>query len=93
MCGVTDRKYTYAELRDHSAALAVRLQKQFSMKQNEVVAVCLPNVPEFPIATLGAIEAGSLVTTVNPMYTPGEKGDGKLNFNVNSVTDTWIRWP
>lgn len=72
MCGVTDRKYTYAELRDHSAAFAVRLQMQFRAQQNDVLAVCLPNIPEFPIASLGAMEAGLLVTTVNPMYTPGE---------------------
>lgn len=72
MCGVTDRKYSYAELRDHSAAFAVRLQMQFQMQQNDVLAVCLPNIPEFPIATLGAVEAGMVVTTVNPMYTPGK---------------------
>lgn len=71
VCGVTDRKFTYAELRDHSAAFAVRLQSQFRFKQNDVVAVCLPNIPEFPIATLGAAEAGLIVTTVNPIYTPG----------------------
>lgn len=72
VCGVTDRKYTYAELRDRSAALAVRLQNKCGLKQNDVFAVCLPNIPEFPIATLGAIEAGLIVTTVNPTYTSGK---------------------
>ena len=38
----------------------------------ERVAVCLPNIPEFPISTLGIIEAGLIVTTVNPIYTPGK---------------------
>lgn len=42
------------------------------MKRNEVVAVCLPNIPEFPITTLGAFEAGLVATTINPVYTPGK---------------------
>ena len=69
---MTDRKYTFAELRDRCGALAVRLQTQFKLQQNDVVAVCLPNVPEFPIATLGSVEAGLIVTSVNPTYTAGE---------------------
>lgn len=73
MCGFTDRKYTYAELRDYSAAFAVRLQMQFHMKRNDVVAVCLPNIPEFPIVTLGAFEAGLVATTINPIYTAGKE--------------------
>lgn len=82
---MTDRKYTYAELRDHSAAFAVRLQMQFHMKQNDVVAVCLPNIPEFPIATLGAAEAGLVVTTVNPIYTPGKNYLVAVTMAVNII--------
>lgn len=70
VCGITDRQYTYAEMRDNCAALAVRLQK-LGYKQGQTLAVCLPNLPEFPIAALGALEAGLVVTTVNPIYTPG----------------------
>lgn len=71
VCGVTDRKFTFAQLRDHCAAFAVRLQTQFHLRQDDVVAVCLPNVPEFPIVTLGSVEAGCIVTSVNPTYTSG----------------------
>uniref|UniRef100_A0A1B0D2R2 Uncharacterized protein n=1 Tax=Phlebotomus papatasi TaxID=29031 RepID=A0A1B0D2R2_PHLPP len=71
VCGITDRQYTYAEMRDNCAALAVRLQK-LGYKQGQTLAVCLPNLPEFPIAALGALEAGLVVTTVNPIYTPDE---------------------
>lgn len=46
VCGVSDRKYNYAELRDNSAAFAVRLQTRFRLKPNDVLAVCLPNIPE-----------------------------------------------
>ncbi|GBP14244.1 4-coumarate--CoA ligase-like 5 [Eumeta japonica] len=66
---ITGRQYTYAELRDSSAALAVRLQTKFKLNRGDVVAICLPNLPEYPGATLGAIEAGLTVTTVNPIYT------------------------
>lgn len=59
-------------MRDHCAALAVRLQTQFQLKQNDVVAVCLPNLPEYPIATLSVTEAGLIITTVNPTYTAGK---------------------
>lgn len=58
-------------MRDHCAAFAIRLQNEFDFKKGDVIAICLPNTPEFPIAMLGAIEAGLYVTTVNPIYTPG----------------------
>lgn len=37
-----------------------------------MIGVCLPNTPEFPIATLGGIEGGYKITTVNPIYTAGK---------------------
>ena len=69
---ITGRQYTYAELRDSSAALAVRLQTKFKLGKGDVLAICLPNLPEYPGAVLGAIEAGLTVTTVNPIYTAGK---------------------
>ncbi|XP_039959860.1 uncharacterized protein LOC126759021 [Bactrocera neohumeralis] len=72
ICVVSGRQYTYAQLRDSSAAFAVRLQTKFKLGQGDIIAICLPNLPEYPIATLGAIEAGLTVTTVNPLYTAEE---------------------
>ncbi|KAH8394430.1 hypothetical protein KR222_005231 [Zaprionus bogoriensis] len=72
VCMITDRQYTFAQLRDASAAFAVRLQTKFKLAKPDVLAICLPNLPEYPIATLGAIEAGLAVTTINPIYTPDE---------------------
>ena len=68
---MTGRNYTYKQLRDHCKATAIRLQKQYGLKRGDVVAIALPNIPEFPIALLGAIEAGLVVTTVNPICTAG----------------------
>lgn len=72
VCIVSGRQYTYAQLRDNSAAFALRLQTKFKLGQGDTIAICLPNLPEYPIATLGAIEAGLTVTTVNPIYTAEE---------------------
>ncbi|EDV47064.1 probable 4-coumarate--CoA ligase 1 [Drosophila erecta] len=72
VCVITDRQYTFAQMRDACAAFAVRLQTKFNLHKPDVLAICLPNLPEYPIATLGAIEAGLTVTTVNPVYTPDE---------------------
>lgn len=66
---MTGRSYTYAQLRDHSAALAIRMHNQLNLQIGDVIAVCLPNMPEFPIAVLGSIEAGLIATTINPIYT------------------------
>lgn len=44
-CSVTGRKYTYAKLRDHCAAFAVRLRTWFGLKDGDIVGICLPNIP------------------------------------------------
>lgn len=71
VCGVTGRQYSYSELRDHSSAVAHRLQKHFNLSTGDVVAISMPNVPEFAIVALGALEAGLTITTINPNFTPG----------------------
>lgn len=71
VCGITGRQYTYGKLRDHSAAVAYRLRSNFNLKSGDVVAISMPNVPEYAIVVLGALEAGLTITTINPSYTPG----------------------
>ena len=41
----------------------------------DVLAVLLPNMPEYVIVMMGASEAGLTVTTLNPAYTPRNEGD------------------
>ncbi|XP_055636647.1 uncharacterized protein LOC129775675 [Toxorhynchites rutilus septentrionalis] len=72
VCGVTGRNYTYGKLRDRCAALASRLQQICKLNPGDTLAICLPNVPEYPAIALGAIEAGLVVTTINPIYTVEE---------------------
>lgn len=73
VCGITGRQYTYSQMRDHSAALALKLQNKLKLKGGEAVAVCLPNIPEYPTAVLGPLEAGLVVTPINPYYNAGKK--------------------
>ena len=42
-------------------------------KTGDVLAMVLPNMPEFPIAFLGACGAGLALSPMNPTYTPGLK--------------------
>ena len=44
-CGITGRKYSYAKLRDHCAAFAIRLRRDLRLQKNDIISICLPNVP------------------------------------------------
>lgn len=57
-CGTTGREYTYAQLRDHCAALAIRLRRELNLEKNDIVGICLPNVPgkNLPISNLLTVE-------------------------------------
>ncbi|KAL7286409.1 hypothetical protein TKK_0019359 [Trichogramma kaykai] len=70
-CGVTGRKYTYAQARDYSSYIA-RSLLDMGLKPGDVLAIILPNLPESPIAFLGCLEAGIVITSVNPIYTVDE---------------------
>ncbi|KAJ4444145.1 hypothetical protein ANN_05934, partial [Periplaneta americana] len=70
-CAVTGREYTYAEARAIARRFAASLLKA-GFKPGDTLAIVLPNLPEFPILLLGAVECGIIVTTVNPAFTAGE---------------------
>lgn len=71
-CGMTERSYTYGELRLLSRRMAGALLSSMGMKPGDVIGLILPNVPEFVIICHGALEAGIVVTLANPLYTVGE---------------------
>jgi long-chain acyl-CoA synthetase len=45
---------------------------QLGVKRGDKISLCLPNVPQFPIAFYGALKAGAVVVPTNPLYTPPE---------------------
>ncbi|KAI5638898.1 AMP-binding enzyme domain-containing protein [Phthorimaea operculella] len=71
-CGVTNRAYTYSDLYKYSRTFAANLRLKFGINDGDIVCVMMPNSPEYVIATLGTIESGAVMTTVNPIYTPHE---------------------
>ncbi|KAJ2951620.1 hypothetical protein O0L34_g13777 [Tuta absoluta] len=71
-CGITKRSYTYNELYKYSRTFAASLRTKFGIKDGDIVCIMMQNSPEYSIATLGTIESGATMTTVNPIYTPHE---------------------
>ncbi|XP_057658384.1 plipastatin synthase subunit A [Diorhabda carinulata] len=71
-CGATGRNYSFTMLRFLVNRFAQAVLGHCGMQPREVVGLLLPNIPEFVIVCHGAIEAGLVVTFVNPLYTPDE---------------------
>lgn len=61
---------TYKELDQYSQQLAAYLQSHF--KTGDSIGIMMPNVLQYPIAVMGILRAGMVVTNVNPLYTPRE---------------------
>ncbi|WIG57286.1 MAG: Long-chain-fatty-acid--CoA ligase [Ktedonobacterales bacterium] len=65
------RRITYlqlASLVDRFAHALLRL----GLQRGDRVSLCLPNVPQFPIAFYGILKAGGVVVPTNPLYTQPE---------------------
>jgi len=68
---VTGRRYRYAETRQLCQRFAASL-RQAGLQPGDTLMIVMPNTAEWPIALLGAMEAGILVSTANPSYTGGK---------------------
>jgi len=62
---------TYQELNTLSLQFAAYLQS-LGLKKGAPVAIMMPNVLQYPVAIAGALRAGMVVVSVNPLYTPRE---------------------
>ncbi len=67
MDGETERRYTYAQLRDLIRRFAGGLRAR-GFGPGDTLALMAPNVPEYAIVFHGVAVAGGTVTTVNPTY-------------------------
>jgi long-chain acyl-CoA synthetase len=63
---------SYAEWADLSQCLAAYLQQQLKLKKGTKVALMLPNCPQYMISIFAVLQAGFVVTNVNPFYTAPE---------------------
>ncbi len=66
-----DKSITYRELDELSLALAAYLQSK-GLSKGARVALMMPNVLQYPVATSAVLRAGYAVVNVNPLYTPRE---------------------
>jgi long-chain acyl-CoA synthetase len=66
-----DKALTYGELDAMSRDFAAYLQHT-GLKFGDRIAIMMPNVLQYPVATAGVLRAGMTVVNVNPLYTPRE---------------------
>src|SRR6201996_3099487 len=66
-----DKSISYRDLDVMSLALGAYLQSR-GLAKGARVALMLPNVLQYPIATSAVLRAGYTVVNVNPLYTPRE---------------------
>ena len=63
---------TYGDLGQKTRDFAAYLQQELGLKKNDIIAIMLPNLLQYPVAIFGALRAGLTVTNINPLYTPRE---------------------
>ncbi len=66
-----DKSISYRDLDQMSSALAAFLQSK-GLQKGARVALMMPNVLQYPVATAAVLRAGYAVVNVNPLYTPRE---------------------
>jgi long-chain acyl-CoA synthetase len=63
---------SYGEIERQSADLAAYLRGALGLAAGDRVAIMLPNLLQYPIATLGVLRADLTLVLINPMYTARE---------------------
>lgn len=60
---------TFEELDILSLKFASFLQKRCGVKKGDRVALLIPNILQFVVASLGILRAGAVLVPLNPLYT------------------------
>ncbi len=63
---------TYGDAGQYSRDFAAYLQSHAGVKKGDRVAIMLPNMLAFPVASFGILRAGAVQVNINPLYTPRE---------------------
>ena len=69
--GITGQSITYGQLEILTRRLAIGLAER-GFGRDDVLAIYSPNTIEYPVAIYGALAAGGMVTTINPLFTTNE---------------------
>ena len=79
------KSLSYTEVNDLSNRFAHYLQSETNLQVGDRIAIQLPNLLQFPIAFFGAVKAGLVVVTTNPLYTPHEMEHQFNNSGVRAI--------
>jgi len=66
-----DRTFLFKEILEHSQRLATFLQKN-GLNKGDVLAICLPNSPQYLFSVYATYIAGGAVTGLSPLLSPEE---------------------
>ena len=66
------RRIKYKELYDYSLRFATALREKWGIGKGDVIALVLPNSPQFIIAYHGGLRLGATISPANPLYTTRE---------------------
>lgn len=66
--GITGERINYAQVREATTYLSTALARNYGLKEGEVVALFSPNSIWYPVAMLGTLRAGGIVSGASPAY-------------------------
>lgn len=82
--GATGQTLSYTDLKDHIFCFAGGLQAR-GITQQDIVAIMSPNMLEYPVAMLGTIACGAVVTPVNPLFGATELSHQLSNSDAKAI--------
>ncbi|RMF72098.1 MAG: long-chain fatty acid--CoA ligase, partial [Acidobacteria bacterium] len=83
---------TYAALREATRRFATALDG-LGVKQNDRVAIMLPNSIQYVVAFYGALRLGAIVVNTNPLYVPREMKHQFSDSGAETVVLLNAFWP
>src|SRR5271170_4058483 len=89
----TKEKVSYTEVKTYTTHLSTALVKRYGLKQGQTVALFSPNTVWYPVAMLGTLRAGGVVSGASPAYNVEEMtyalqtADAKFLFTVPQSMD------
>ncbi len=66
------QRMSYADLARRSRDFGAWLQRRAALGKGERIAIMMPNLLQYPVAVLGALQAGLTIVNTNPLYTARE---------------------
>lgn len=66
--GITGERINYAEVQEATTYLSTAMVKRYGLKEGEAVALFSPNNIWYPVAMLGTLRAGGVVSGASPAY-------------------------